>query len=208
MELKDRLQELRGSISQRKCAENLGVKFANYNKWENGINIPNYKTLIQIADYYGVSLDYLTGRVDYKDEEYSSVCIDTGLSEQAIKGIQKVRDNSSETYDCIGMLNCILESEYNNQYTPLGDFLQYVLYPDGFVPKDVLDSLKNTSLSPEEISKICDSFRKGVKHTSKEAANASVIFWHQEYFCESDESIYDTVDICVELPEPKKLKKK
>lgn len=90
MELKDRLQELRGNISQRKCAENLGVRFANYNKWEKGTNIPNYRTLIQIADYYNVTLDYLTGRVNYNDKSYKNACEQTGLTENAIKYIRSM----------------------------------------------------------------------------------------------------------------------
>lgn len=94
MELKDKLRELRGSISQRQCAENLGVKFANYNKWENGINVPNYQTLIQIADYYGVSLDCLTGRTDLKNVEYQQEAIDIGLTENAILRIRAMSPES------------------------------------------------------------------------------------------------------------------
>ena len=90
MELKDRLRELRGKITQIECANNLGVKFANYNKWENGISTPNYKILIKIADYYNVSLDYLTGRVDYEDLSYRAACEQTGLTENAIKYIRSM----------------------------------------------------------------------------------------------------------------------
>lgn len=112
MELKDRLQELRGNISQRKCAENLGVRIANYNKWETGVNIPNYKTLIQIADYYGVTLDYLTGRVDYNDIEYKSSCEQTCLSENALKGLQHIKNSSEHgNIDLFHTLNWLLEKE-------------------------------------------------------------------------------------------------
>ena len=90
MELKDRLRELRGKKSQRQCASDLNVKFTNYNKWESGINIPNYKTLIDIADYYDVSLDYLTGRTDFKNADYQQTTIETGLTENAIKYIRSM----------------------------------------------------------------------------------------------------------------------
>lgn len=90
MELKDRLRELRGKKSQRQCASDLNVKFTNYNKWESGINIPNYKTLIDIADYYNVSLDYLTGRTDFKNADYQRTTIDTGLTENTIKYIRSM----------------------------------------------------------------------------------------------------------------------
>ena len=89
MELKDRLRELRGRKSQRQCASDLSVKFANYNKPESGA-IPNLEILIKIADYYGVTLDYLTGRTNYKDADYKSTSIDTGLTENAIKYIRSM----------------------------------------------------------------------------------------------------------------------
>lgn len=115
MALKDRLQELRGNISQRKCAENLGVKFANYNKWEQGA-APNIETLIKIADYYGVTLDYLTGRVDYNDIQYKSSSKQTGLSENALKGLAKIKESSEHgNVDLFRTLNWLLARELEPQ---------------------------------------------------------------------------------------------
>lgn len=45
-------------------AEKLGATQTNYSKYELGkVNIP-VEMLIKLADLYGVSLDYLTGRTD------------------------------------------------------------------------------------------------------------------------------------------------
>lgn len=87
MKLKDRLRELRGNITQTQFAKNIGVTAGNYSKWERGETIPDYKTLIRIANYHNVSLDYLTGRTNYKDTDYKNTSIDTGLTENAIKYI-------------------------------------------------------------------------------------------------------------------------
>ena len=89
MELKDRLRELRGNRTQTKMAELLGVKPNNYNGWENGKE-PNIETLIKIADYHGVTLDYLTGRPDFKNTDYQQTTIDTGLTENTIKYIRSM----------------------------------------------------------------------------------------------------------------------
>lgn len=89
MELKDRLRELRGNRTQTKMAELLGVKPNNYNGWENGKE-PNIETLIKIADYHGVTLDYLTGRTDFKNTDYQQTTIDTGLTENTIKYIRSM----------------------------------------------------------------------------------------------------------------------
>lgn len=89
MELKDRLRELRGNRTQTKMAELLGVKPNNYNGWENGKE-PNIETLIKIADYHGVTLDYLTGRTDFKNADYQQTTIETGLTENTIKYIRSM----------------------------------------------------------------------------------------------------------------------
>ena len=48
--------------TQTEIAEYLNIKQTTYSKYELGkINVP-IEMLIKIADYYGVSLDYLVGR--------------------------------------------------------------------------------------------------------------------------------------------------
>ena len=89
MLLHDRLRELRGNRTQTKMAELLGVKPNNYNGWENGKE-PNIETLIKIADYHGVTLDYLTGRTDFKNADYQQTTIETGLTENTIKYIRSM----------------------------------------------------------------------------------------------------------------------
>ena len=112
MELQDRLRELRGNITQTQFAKNIGVTAGNYSKWERGETIPDYKTLIRIANYHNVSLDYLTGRTNYKDTDYKNTSIDTGLTENALKGLSQLK-KSSETgqIDLLTVLNRLLERE-------------------------------------------------------------------------------------------------
>ena len=67
--LAKRLKELRENrrIYQREMAEYLGLSFRGYQDYETGKSEPKLKTLIAIADYYHVSIDYLTGRTDVPD---------------------------------------------------------------------------------------------------------------------------------------------
>lgn len=60
----ERLKELRKEkqLTQQELAEILGVKRNTYSDWENGKSEPNYKKLVKIADFFGVSLDWLFGR--------------------------------------------------------------------------------------------------------------------------------------------------
>lgn len=61
-----RLKELRKErhISQVRLAMDLAVNQNTISRYENGINEPDLKTLIVIADYFDVSVDYLLGRTD------------------------------------------------------------------------------------------------------------------------------------------------
>lgn len=50
------------NLSQKKVAEDLGIAQALLSHYENGKREPGLNFLIQAADYYNVSVDYLLGR--------------------------------------------------------------------------------------------------------------------------------------------------
>ena len=60
------LKQLRnaGGISQKALADAIGVSQQSINKYENHNIEPDIQTLCKIADYFGVSVDYLVGRTD------------------------------------------------------------------------------------------------------------------------------------------------
>ncbi len=57
------LRKARG-ISQLKLAMDLNMNQNNISRYENGEREADYRTLIKLADYFGVSIDYLLGRTD------------------------------------------------------------------------------------------------------------------------------------------------
>ena len=61
-----RLKELREKrkISQLKLAMDLGLNQNSISRYERGIREADYKTLILLADYFNVSIDYLLERTD------------------------------------------------------------------------------------------------------------------------------------------------
>lgn len=61
-----RLKELRTSrkISQVKLAMDLNLSQNSISRYENGEREADYDTLVAIADYFNVSVDYLLGRTD------------------------------------------------------------------------------------------------------------------------------------------------
>ncbi len=44
-----------------------GIEQALISKYENGERLPPTETLMQLADFYGVSMDYIMGRTDRKE---------------------------------------------------------------------------------------------------------------------------------------------
>ena len=54
-------------IRQREIAEYLGVSQNTYSQYENGVIAFTDHVLIKLADYYGVSVDYLMDRTDVKE---------------------------------------------------------------------------------------------------------------------------------------------
>ena len=61
-----RLKELRLSqgISQLKLALDLNMNQNSISRYENGVREADYQTLIAIADYFQVSIDYLLERTE------------------------------------------------------------------------------------------------------------------------------------------------
>ena len=51
-------------LGQVELAEKLGVSKGIISLWENGLREPNMSSLITLAKYFGVSLDYLCGLED------------------------------------------------------------------------------------------------------------------------------------------------
>ena len=68
MEFKEIIKELRKSkdYSADYVAEKIDIPAGSYKKYESGILNPGVPVVIKLADFYGVSTDYLLGRTDIK----------------------------------------------------------------------------------------------------------------------------------------------
>ena len=63
------LKELRKEkgLSQIAVQMQTGIEQALISKYENGERVPPTETLMQLAVFYGVSMDYIMGRTDRKE---------------------------------------------------------------------------------------------------------------------------------------------
>ncbi len=67
--MQNNLRKLRKEkgLSQIAVQMQTGIEQALISKYENGKRVPPTETLMQLADFYGVSMDYIMGRTDRKE---------------------------------------------------------------------------------------------------------------------------------------------
>ena len=84
MSFNERFKELRKSkkLKQWEIAAIFNTDRSTITKWETGKSKPSHDTMITIADYFGVSMDYLLGVSDVREElPNKKEPIDDGLSD-------------------------------------------------------------------------------------------------------------------------------
>ena len=80
----------------------LNVSRTTYYNYENELTFPSFNTLLTLADFYGVSIDYLLGyrnSPNYKDIKYSLVAyletinVDNKLTPKEKESIKLITDS-------------------------------------------------------------------------------------------------------------------
>lgn len=103
-----RMRELRKamSVKQKDIAEAIDVDRTTYNKYENGCSEPNLETMSKLADFFGVSLDYLAGRSDDPGDKKSASTANnvvlTDLQAEAWDLVQSLNDDQLKALLVIG----------------------------------------------------------------------------------------------------------
>ncbi len=104
MKLKE-LREQKG-LSQYEIAPLLNIKRATYANYETGKTQPTIEILCQIADFYGVSLDYLC---DHKTQDKLQLGYLTDTQKIAINLILKLNENN--LLQTIGYLTAQIQNQ-------------------------------------------------------------------------------------------------
>lgn len=102
-----RLKELRKQkgLSQEYIANALGITVRSYQNYEYGQREPNIETIFKLADFYGVTTDYLLGRETGEPET-----IDKLVSEFNMSALEKA----------------ILENYLDLPQNMRGDFMEFL----------------------------------------------------------------------------------
>ena len=67
----ERLKQLRveSNLKQKECADLFHVQLRQYQRYEENVSAPKFDSLISMANYYNVSLDWLVGRSNRREVE-------------------------------------------------------------------------------------------------------------------------------------------
>ena len=60
----EKLESLRGEMTQREFAKRLGIPLTTYTNWVSGIRSPSAEAVLSICSQLGVSADWLLGLTD------------------------------------------------------------------------------------------------------------------------------------------------
>lgn len=65
-----RIRDLRedADLTQEKLVQKLGMHKTTYTNYEQGKREPPFSFIIQLADFYGVTTDYIAGRSKHPDK--------------------------------------------------------------------------------------------------------------------------------------------
>lgn len=71
----ERLKELRkeAHLTQVELAKQLGIGQSSYADWERGKKNPTQENLMKIAQFFDISLDYLVGNIDEKEDGLDNI---------------------------------------------------------------------------------------------------------------------------------------
>ena len=120
--LTQRLNELITDSNELK--DFLGCSIQAVNQYKLGISRPSLENLCKIADFYGVSTDYLLGRTQTKtsDMDKRAMCDYSGLTESALELLHSFKDNP----DYSRIISAILENETFQAILPQIPDLEHV----------------------------------------------------------------------------------
>ena len=97
MKIENRLRGLRknAGLSQKELAKTLAISQPTVCAWEKGEKEPSSKSAAKLADYFGVSMDYLLGRSDNSSpqKEQPIISENDGLFREVIQLLLGLSDS-------------------------------------------------------------------------------------------------------------------
>lgn len=155
-----RLKSIRkaSNATQKQVAIAINTSEQNYQRYERGTQQPTLPTLVALADYFNVSIDYLAGRSDVPNADESikkqpRTIEDAGL-EKVVDDYNKCDEHGKETIQHIAHSEA--ERTHKQQYVVLEGIVARGGSGTGKVemPREKFEKiLKEIGLRPEDLNK-------------------------------------------------------
>lgn len=171
--------QLRALMAAKKCtqqqlAEKVGTSRQSVGYWCNGDTAPDIVTAGAIADYFGVSTDYLLGRSKSPTitEDIAVTEKTTGLTAQSIKALQSISINNAK------VLNEIIKSEaFIEIATNISNGIEYCnSQDDGIKYKQVMCTVDGFTRSGRLIPDDIQFYEYSTQMAAVEMFNNIVLF--------------------------------
>lgn len=103
--MKNNIKNVRESknMTQKECAEKLGITLRAWQTYEQGVSEPKQEILCRIADMFNVSLDYLLGRetgepetIDKLSHEFNMSALEKEILDNYLSLPKDMRGNLME----------------------------------------------------------------------------------------------------------------
>lgn len=119
--------------TQKELANYLGVSPQAVGAYCRGETIPSIEYAGKIADYFGVSMDFMAGRIEVRtiDAFTQYACKEIGLTENAIELLKEWNNSKPEKIKLLCKLICSLESQEKHCITS----------EQGTVARSLIDSM-------------------------------------------------------------------
>jgi len=177
----DRIRKLRDEkgISQAELAKVLNVNRMTVNNYETSKRVPDINFAINAADYFGVTVEYLSGRTEFRDKEDIKNSIKK--AEKLMEVIEKLPQGESQD-----MLSYFIElldiaSEYDIEepiiFGAMNSFLQLKKLVSGYINleksivRDIAE-LKRQKIIRALIKSACEQKVTALNEQSFDAASA------------------------------------
>lgn len=108
-----KIRELRQEkgLTIKDLSENLNIKEPTLSKYERSEREPNIDSLIKIADYFEVSVDYLIGRSDCKKQDYQPIADLLGIDDKTIEILLSLVKTESQIKE-MDILEAIIQNRF------------------------------------------------------------------------------------------------
>lgn len=96
-------ERLRSNLNQEELACKIGLGRTSISKYENGRQIPEMITLEKLADFFNVSIDYLLGKIDSRNDKDVTIALHSDydykdLPDEARKEIENYIEYIKQKY--------------------------------------------------------------------------------------------------------------